>query len=120
MLEDWMVWIIIESIAFVILCIVFVSYKKKKLRKIDKSPTEEETETKYYKTVPGDKHYQLLSLMNIGNSDINLLLDKMGINMNDLQNIVNESVSIGLLQYIEDDEVEITDEGLDFIRSKNQ
>ena len=120
MFEDWMLWIIVEFIAFIIFCIIFVTYKKKKIRKIDKNSIEEETETKYYKTIPGEEHYQLLKFMNTGNTDINFFLDKMEITMNDLQNIVNESVSIDLLQYIEDDELEITDKGLEYIRSKNQ
>lgn len=126
-----MVYIIIETIAFIVFCITFIFYKKKKNKKIiDKTEIEnkfDETQSfithldeKFEVKQPSNKQYMLLKLMCSTTSDINLILGKMQITFDEFQDIVRESVNQGLLQYIEEDEVEITELGLNYIELKEK
>ena len=67
-----------------------------------------------------DKQYHLLKMMCNGNNNVEVILNSLNISIEELNSRVEESVNLGYLQFIREDEVEITDKGLYYIRSREQ
>jgi len=63
-----------------------------------------------------EKQFQLLKMMY--NDDVNIkhALDILEISENELMYIVDELVELGFLEYISDDEAEITEEGISYLK----
>ncbi len=63
-----------------------------------------------------EKQYQLLKMMY--NDDVNIkhALKILEISENELMYIVDELVELGFLEYISDDEAEITEEGISYLK----
>ena len=67
-----------------------------------------------------EKHYdvqlQLLKMMYSDDVDAEIVVNNLGITRNQLKSIVAELVELGFLQFVSQDELEITEDGIKFIK----
>ena len=66
-----------------------------------------------------EKQYQLLKMMYLDDIDAEYAVNNLGISENELGSIVDELVELGLLQFISDNEAEITEDGIKYIISRD-
>jgi len=63
-----------------------------------------------------EKQYQLLKMMYNDDVNVKLALNTLDISENELMYLVDELVELGFLEYISDDEAEITEEGISYLK----
>ena len=66
-----------------------------------------------------DKQFQLLKMIHLADIDAESVLKNLDITENELESMVGELVELGFLEFISGDEVIITEDGIDFIRSQD-
>lgn len=62
------------------------------------------------------KKYQLLKMMYNDDVNVNLALNTLNISENELEYLVDELIDLGFVKYTADDEVEITEEGISYLK----
>jgi len=68
---------------------------------------------------PSQKQNMLLQMMYLDDIDSDFVRNKMGVSDKELENMVEELIKIGLLEYSSDNEVQLTDEAIYYITSKD-
>jgi hypothetical protein len=63
-----------------------------------------------------EKQYQLLKIMYNDDVNVKCALNKLDISENELIYLVDELVELGFLEYTADDEAEITEEGISYLK----
>lgn len=63
-----------------------------------------------------EKQYQLLKMMYNDDVNIDYALNSLKISENELMYLVDELVELGFLKYTSDDEAEITEEGISYLK----
>jgi len=68
---------------------------------------------------PNTNQNRLLQMMYLDDIDADFVRNKMGVSDKELENIVDGLVKLGLLEYSSDNEVQLTDEAIYYITSKD-
>jgi len=63
-----------------------------------------------------EKQYQLLKMIYLDDIDLEFVVNNLGISENELKSLVDELVERGFLQFISDDEAEITEVGINYLK----
>ena len=97
--------------------------EKNEEQKIDKIKNIEEAITRYEmiskKLNSEQKKDELLKMMYYDDIDANHVISAMNISYGELESLVNELVEMGLIQQLENDEVELTKDGIFYILSQD-
>jgi len=97
--------------------------EKSEEQKIDKIKNIEEAITRYEmiskKLNSEQKKDELLKMMYYDDIDANHVISAMNISYGELESLVNELVEMGLIQQLENDEVELTKDGIFYILSQD-
>lgn len=96
---------------------VFTVTKRYKEKKWPNDIQENNEELETVNIIDEEIQYQLLDMVYEDDIDAETVTEELGISMDELKAIVDALVKYGLLQYISEDEVEITEKGIEYIES---
>ena len=96
--------------------IVSIKNIDEKIENVKDFYDDEVSSTNY---TPSQKQNMLLQMMYLDDIDSDFVRNKMGVSDKELENMVEELIKIGLLEYSSNNEVQLTDEAIYYITSKD-